>query len=73
MQESVLRDRAGLTGFFDVQFIKVLKLQKENHFAAWNKLTVQKYTENQSLSSSEPQRQTARGKRNIKTKITRHK
>lgn len=67
-----MRDRAGLTDFFDVQFIKVLKLQKENHFAAWNRLTVQKYTENQSLSSSELQKQTARGKMNIKTKITRY-
>lgn len=73
MQESVLRDRARLPDFFDVQSIEVLKLQRENHFAAWNKLTVQKYTENQSLGLSEKERQTARSKKNIKTRITGHK
>lgn len=72
MRESVLRDRARLTAFFDVQSIEVLKLQRENHFAAWNKLTVQKYTENQSPGFSEKQRQTASGKMNMKTKITGH-
>lgn len=71
MQEPVLRDRARLADFFDVQSIEVLKLQRENHFAAWNKLTVQKYTENQSAAFSEKERQTASGNMNIKPKITR--